>query len=221
MYIVINGGGKVGSHLGRILAQKSHDVAIIEKEISVLGKLSEDLPASVLLLEGNGCDIKFLEDAGVDRADVFVAVTGSDQDNFVSCQLAKVRFNVKRVLARVNSPENEDTLNALGIETISATTVICGLIEKEMTAGEVFTLHVLKKGRLELVEIQLSGNHSAAAGSMVRELSLPRNTVLVSIIRGDDIQIPRGDTMIEKGDRIIAVTTAGEADELRRILAGG
>jgi trk system potassium uptake protein TrkA len=220
MYIVINGGGKVGFNLGYLLSNKGYSVAIIEQHPEIIEKLAEELPTSVLLIEGNGCDVKYLEEAGVDRADIFVAVTGSDQDNFVSCKLAKVRFNVKRVLARVNSPENEYTLNALGIETISSTTVISNLIENEMTAGEVFTLHILKKGRLELVEINLTENHCVAANKMISELPLPRNTVLVSIIRGDNILIPKGDTVIETGDRVIAVTSIEEADELRRILAG-
>ncbi len=220
MYIVINGGGKVGFYLGHLLSHKGHKVAMIEQHPEIIDKLAEELPTSVLLIEGNGCDVKYLEDAGVDRADVFVAVTGSDQDNFVSCKLAKIRFNVKRVLARVNSPENEYTLNALGIETISATTVISNLIEKEMTAGEVFTLHILKKGGLELVEINLTEDHCAVANKMISELLLPRNTVLVSLIRGDTILIPKGDTVIETGDRVIAVTSIEEADQLRLILTG-
>ncbi len=157
MYIVINGGGKVGSYLGRALADKGHHVAIIEKRAEVLNKLTEELPTDVLLIEGDGCDVKFQEDAGVGHAEVFVAVTGEDEDNLVSCQLAKVRFNVGRTVARVNSPKNEHIFNALGIEAISATTVISRLIEEEMSAGEVSTLHILKKGRLALVEITTSG----------------------------------------------------------------
>ena len=154
MYVVINGGGKVGSYLGRTLVHKGHGVAVIEKRAQVLEKLSAELPTKVLLIEGDGCDTKFQEDAGVGHADVFVAVTGEDEDNLVSCQLAKVRFNVKRALARVNSPKNEHLFNALGIEAISATTVISRLIEEEMSVGEVFTLQILKKGRLALGRTQ-------------------------------------------------------------------
>jgi trk system potassium uptake protein TrkA len=220
MYIVINGGGEVGSYLGRTLTAKGHAVAVIEKRLEVIEKLGEELPPTVLLIEGNGCDVKFQEDAGVGHADVFVAVTGEDEDNLVACQLAKIRFNVKRTLARVNSPKNEHIFNALRIETISATTVISNLIEKEMTTGEVLTLHILKKGHLALVEIPLSEDHCAVAHKMLSELELPRNTVFVTVIRGDHIIVPRGNTVMEIGDRVIAVTPIEQEQALRHLLTG-
>ena len=220
MYIVINGGGKVGSYLGRTLTGKGHTVAVIEKRPEILEKLAEELPTKVLLIEGDGCDVKFQEDAGVGHADVFVAVTGDDEDNLVSCQLAKGRFSVKRTVARVNSPKNEHIFNALGIEAISATTVISRLIEEEMTAGEVFTLHILKKGRLALVEITLPEDRCVACNRKIAELELPENTVLVSLIRGDKVIVPRGNTVMETGDRVIAVTSIEQEEHLRRLLTG-
>jgi trk system potassium uptake protein TrkA len=220
MYIVINGGGKVGSYLGRTLTNKGHTVAVIEKRPEILEKLAEELPTKVLLIEGDGCDVKFQEDAGVGHADVFVAVTGDDEDNLVSCQLAKGRFNIKRTVARVNSPKNEHIFTALGIEAISATTVISRLIEEEMTAGEVFTLHILKKGRLALVEITLPEDRCMVCNKKISELELPENTVLVSLIRGDKVIVPRGNTVLETGDRVIAVTSIEREDDLRRLLTG-
>ncbi len=220
MYIVISGGGKVGHQLGKLLSDKGHAVAVIEKKPDVAGKLAEELAGGALVVEGDGCDLKAQEDAGARRADVFVAVTGSDQDNLVACQLAKVRFGVKRALARVNSRKNEYTFNALGIEGISSTTVICNLIEKEMNVGDMFTLHVLKKGHLSLVEIALPEEDCPAAGKTVAELDLPKRAVLVSIIRGDDVVIPRGDTVLEEGDRVIAVTPMDEESDLRASFNG-
>lgn len=220
MYIVINGGGKVGSYLGRTLADKGHHVAIIEKRAAVLNKLTEELPTDVLLIEGDGCDVKFQEDAGVGHAAVFVSVTGEDEDNLVSCQLAKVRFNVARTVARVNSPKNEHIFHALGIEAISGTTVIGRLIEEEMSAGEVSTLHVLKKGRLALVEMTLPEEHCQVCSKRVAELELPGDTVLVAVLRGEKVIVPRGNTVIEAGDRVIAVTPLEQEDALRRLLMG-
>jgi len=220
MYIVINGGGKVGSYLGRALADKGHHVAIIEKREEVVNNLIEELPTDVLLIEGDGCDVKFQEDAGVGHAEVFVAVTGEDEDNLVSCQLAKVRFNVARTVARVNIPKNEHIFNALGIEAISATTVISRLIEEEMSAGEVSTFHVLKKGRLALVEMILPKEHCKVCNRQVSELELPGNTVLVAVIQGEKVIVPRGNTVMEAGDRVIAVTPIDQKDELRRLLMG-
>jgi trk system potassium uptake protein TrkA len=220
MYIVINGGGKVGSYLGLTLANKGHDVAIIEKRAEVLKKLAEELPAKVLLIEGDGCDMTCQKDAGVGHATVFVAVTGEDEDNLISCQLAKVRFNIGRTVARVNSPKNEHIFNAMGIEAISATTVISSLIEEEMSTGEVFTLHVLKKGRLALVEIAIPGEHEAVCKKKVSELQLPEDTVLVAVIRGERIIVTRGSTVVEAGDRVIAVTPVDREEKLRCLLRG-
>ena len=155
MYAVINGGGKVGSHLGSLLAAKGNDVAMIEKRPSVIQKLAAELPSRVLLIEGDGCNLTAQEDAGVENADVFVSVTGEDEQNLVACQLAKVRFKVKRVIGRVNNPTNELIFNALGVEAVSATTIISRLIEKQLSAGDVLTHHILERGRLELVEIEV------------------------------------------------------------------
>ncbi len=220
MYIVINGGGKVGSFLALTLSGKGHDVAIIEKRSAVLNKLVEELPSKVLLIDGDGCDVKCQEDAGVGKAQVFVAVTGEDDANLVSCQLAKVCFNVGRTVARVNSPKNEHIFTAMGVEAISGTTVISRLIEEEMSAGEVFTLQILRKGRLALVEIALPEGDGVRS-KKVLELQLPRDTVLVAVIRGEQIVVTRGNTVLEAGDHVIAVTPIEQEKSLRRLLTEG
>ena len=220
MYVVISGGGKVGSYLVRNLLTKGYQVAVIEKRSEVLEKLTEELPTEVLLIEGDACDVKYQEDAGVGHADIFAAVTGSDHDNLVSCQLAKARFSVKRIVARINSPKNEHIFHALGIEGISSTTIISRLIEEEATIGDIIHLQILKKGQISLVEIDLPNDRCSACNKKVRELSLPEGSVLVSIVRGDRVIVPKGDTVIETGDRVLAVTVLGKEAERRRILQG-
>ncbi|HTX53990.1 MAG TPA: NAD-binding protein [Candidatus Baltobacteraceae bacterium] len=220
MFIVINGGGKVGAYLGRTLGDKGHHIAIIEKRPEILDRMAEDLPSTILLIEGDGCSLKHQEDAGVARADVFVAVTGEDEDNLVSCQLAKARFGVKRTVARVNNPKNERIFRELGIEGISSTSVISQLIEEEMTAGDILTLHVLEKGRLALVEVLMPDDHGSASHQAIADLTLPEKTVLVSVVRGEMVIVPRGSTRLEPGDRVIAITAVEREKELRRVLAG-
>ena len=220
MYIVISGGGKVGSYLARNLVKKGHGVAIIEKRYGVLEKLAEELPTEVLLIEGDGCDVKYQEDAGVGHADILAAVTGDDDDNLVSCQLARARFSVKRTVARINSPKNEHIFHALGIEGISSTTIISRLIEEEATVGDIIRLHTLKKGQISLVEIDLPKDYCLVCNKKVNALNLPEGSVLVAIMRGDRVIVPGGDTVMETGDRVVAVAASGKEEELRRILQG-
>ena len=218
MYIVISGGGKVGSYLAGKLVKKGYGVAIIEKRSEVLAKLAEELPTEVLLIEGDGCDVKYQEDAGVGHADIFAAVTGNDDDNLVSCQLARARFAVKRTVARINSPKNEHIFHALGIEGISSTTIISQLIEEEATIGDIIRLHTLKKGQISLVEIDVPDEHCPVCNKKVYELNLLEGSVFVAIVREDRVIVPKGDTVMERGDRVLAVVALGKEEELRRIL---
>jgi trk system potassium uptake protein TrkA len=220
MYVVISGGGKVGSYLAHNLLKKGHGVAVIEKKSGVLEKLAEELPTRALLIEGDGCGVKYQEDAGVGHADIFAAVTGNDDDNLVSCQLARAHFGVKRTVARINSPRNEHIFHALGIEGISSTTIISRLIEEEATISDVIRLHTLKKGQISLAEIDLPNEDCLVCSKKVYELNLPEGSVLVAIVRGDKVIVPKGDTVMERGDRVLAVTALEKEEELRRILQG-
>jgi trk system potassium uptake protein TrkA len=220
MYIVISGGGKVGSYLAHNLVKKGHGVAVIEKRSEVLEKLAEELPTKVLLIEGDGCDVKYQEDAGVSHADILAAVTGNDDDNLVSCQLARAHFAVKRTVARINSPKNEHIFHALGIEGISSTTIISRLIEEEATIGDIIRLHTLKKGQISLAEVELPNGDCPVCNKKVHELNLPEGSVLVAIVRGDKVIVPKGDTVMEAGDRVLAVAASGKEEEIRRVLQG-
>jgi len=217
MYVVINGGGKVGSFLAQTLHQKKHDVAVIEKRPDVIKMLAEELPQNVLLIQGDGCDPRAQEDAGVGHADVFAAVTKNDDDNLVSCQLARINFNVKKAVARVSNPKNESVFNALGIRAISSTSILSHLIEEEMTVSDIIRLHTLEKGKLSLVELDVPPGDSEVFYKTVSELTLPEKSVLVTIMREDKVIIPRGNTEIEPGDRIIALTDIEHEEELCRI----
>ena len=219
MYVVINGGGRVGSFLAMQLNQKKHNVAVIEKRTDVIKMLAEELPQNILLIQGDGCDPRSQEDAGIGHADVFTAVTRNDDDNLVSCQLAKVNFNVKRTVARVSNPKNEPVFNALGIRAISSTSIISHLIEEEMTVKDIIRLHTLERGGLCLVELDVPPGNKKIFFKTVAELGLPEKSVLVTIMREDKVIIPRGSTEIEPGDRIIAVTAVEHEEELCRIFS--
>ncbi|MDH4139253.1 MAG: TrkA family potassium uptake protein [Coriobacteriia bacterium] len=220
MYIVVNGGGKVGSHLAQIMAQSGHDVAIIEKRDDVVEKLVTELGGHALVIHGDGCDASYQEDAGMARSDVFVAATGDDDDNLVACQLAKVAFGVPRTVARVNNPKNERIFNTLGIEAISSTTIIARMIEEEATVGDIRTLISLRKGNMSIVEIELPSDRCVVCNKRVAELPLPVDCVLVAIIRGEDIVTVHGDTELLAGDVVIAFTSVEHERDLKKALTG-
>ena len=220
MFIVINGGGKVASYLARTLIESGHAVALIEKRPEVAEKLASELPKHPLIIIGDGCDVTFQEDAGVGHADVFAAATGDDDDNLVSCQLARTAFGVPRSVARVNNPKNEHIFNALGIEAISSTTIISRMIEEETTIGDIRTLATLRKGNMAVVEIELPTDRCVVCDKRVSELRLPVDCVLFAIVRGDDIMTVHGDTTLQSGDMVMAFTHVEHEATLKKALTG-
>ncbi|MDZ4654279.1 MAG: NAD-binding protein [Coriobacteriia bacterium] len=220
MYIVVNGGGKVASYLAKTLLERGHSVALIEKRETVAHKLAGELTGSPLIVRGDGCDVAYQEDAGVGRADVFVAATGDDDDNLVSCQLAKVAFGVPRTVARVNNPKNEHIFNALGIEAISSTTIISRMIEEEATVGDIHTLSALRKGDVAIVEVTLPVDRCVVCGKKVADLSLPGDCILVALMRGEEVVTVHGDTEMQPGDTVIAFTKVEHEKTLKKALTG-
>lgn len=220
MYVVINGGGKVASYLARQLLQNGHAVAVIEKREEIAAKLVSELPGDPLIIHGDGCDSIYQEDAGVARADVFVAATGDDDDNLVSCQLAKIAFGVPRSVARVNNPKNEHIFNALGIEAISSTTIISRLIEEEATVGDLRTVMALRKGNMAIVEIELPTDRCVVCGKKVAELKLPVDCLIVALVRGEETIPVHGDTEMQPGDVVIAFTNVVHERALKKALTG-
>ena len=220
MYIVIAGGGKIGRYIAKDLESKRHEVTVIEREPGRCEQLVAE--TSVLVIEGDAGDVRYLEQAHLDRADVFVATTHDDDDNLVSSQLAKIEFGVKRAIARVNTPKNVEIFEKLGIEAVSSTRLISELIENEFSVGELIHLHSLKGGKVSLVEVRIPDidDPDAPSPRRIMELQLPTESVIVALFRGDETIIPRGETEVHPGDEVVALTTPDLEDALRAILVG-
>lgn len=221
MYVVIIGGGKVGYYLTKTLLGRDHRVAVIEKDAGRVQRLAEELPG-VLCIAGDGTDQDRLADAGADRASVLVAVTGKDEENLVICQLAKRKFGVKKAIARVSNPKNVPVLKALGADlVVSSTAIIADLIQRELAQESLRTLLTFHHGDMVLVETDLA-EESYATGRTVQELSqrMPPDSVLVSVMRGERVIFPRGDTVLWAGDTLMALTTTHNAPALRQALQG-
>ena len=218
MFIVIVGGGKVGEFLTKTLKSHGHDLVLVEKDPQNAQRISEEVD-NILVISGDGCDPHCLEDSGMERAQVVAAVTGDDEDNLIICQLAKESFGVPRAIARINNPKNEDTFHKLGVDAISSTTVISKLIEEEATIGDLITLLTLKKGQISITEVPINED-SPAARKMIKDLVLPRESVITTIIRGEQVIFPKGNTLLEVGDTVIALALPGKEKELKRIFLG-
>lgn len=219
MYIIIVGGGKVGYYLAKSLLQDGHEVLVIEKDAARASVLSEDLETGVL--HGDGCEVARILQAGMERADVVIAVTGDDEDNLVVCQIARHRFHVARTIARINNPKNEKIFRELGIDvTVSSTELILSQIEQVIPSHSLVHLLSLKGVGVSFVEMKLPDD-SPAIGRPLRTLGIPDDSIFPLVIRqGKEAVIPFGDTVLMAGDEIIAVTSEGSQETLMHILCG-
>jgi trk system potassium uptake protein TrkA len=219
--VVVVGGGKVGFYLVRTLLEKRHEVAVVEVDGQRAQRLASQLPG-VLVIAGNGTKMTDLSDAGADTADVLAAVTGLDEVNLVTCQVAKREFDIRKTIARVNNPKNQAILHELGVDAaVSSTATIAHLVERETHLDGLRQLLVLQQGRMALVETRIDPT-AAAMGTLVRDLapSLPADSVLVAVLRGDRVIFPRGDTRLSVGDTVLALTLTEQEAALTRALKG-
>ncbi len=218
MYVIVVGAGKVGHYLTRTLASEGHEVARIEKQPERVAQLSAEF--GELVVVGDGCEVRVMQDVGMSRADCVVAVTGHDEDNLIICQLAERHFHVPRQIARVNNPKNEPMFHLLGVtETVSSTRIIYSLIDQEVETGESLLLAALKRGKIVIVSVDITPD-SPAAGRMIKDIHLPGECVLAAIIREDHILLPSGTTQLEPGDTVISVTNPEGGHTLRDALVG-
>lgn len=218
MYVIVVGGGKVGYYLTKALLAAGPEVTVIEKLRRRYDLLQEEFGDAAFL--GDGCEVRTLEQAGAARADLVAAVTGDDEDNLVICQMAKRKFKVKRVIARINNPKNEVTFQMLGIdETVSSTKLIYSLIEQEVEVADVIPLTALRKGHLELVEVALT-EQSPSVNRRVRDLALPTSCMLAILVRGTNAEIIQGDTVLRPGDIIVAIVPSARVQGFREAVLG-
>ena len=216
MYVIVAGGGKVGFYLARALLNEDHEVLVVENNKRKAVSISEELGSVVML--GNADEARILEEAGANRADVVVAVTGDDEDNLVICQVAKHKFKVDRTIARINNPKNETIFKLLGIDaTVSSTNLIQAQIEQALPSQALIHHSLLQNVGLELVEGVVSSN-SPAVGKQLKDIELPGDTKIILMMRGREAIVPTGSTEIEALDSVMAVTKTELESELRQLL---
>jgi trk system potassium uptake protein TrkA len=207
MYVLIVGAGKVGWNLARELFQKNHEVTVVESDPRRYAKVEEELEHSVHY--GDGSELWVLERAGIERADLVIAVTGDDEDNILISQVAREKYGVERIVARCNNPRNLQHFELLGIKpAVSATDLILRLIEHEVPQYGLVHLLDLPQERLEIIELEVAPG-SEAAGKPVKDLGLPEGSLVISVLRDGAGFVPAGDSIVQAGDEVLLVLDVG------------
>ncbi len=203
MNIIVIGGGKVGFYLCKTLIEHGHQPLIIEKNKQTCEYLSNQLDISAI--NADGSTIEALTSANASKADSVIAVTGQDQDNLISCQLAKKIFHVPKTVARVNNPKNAEVMKKLGVDIpISSTDNIARLLEREVDTARIKSLLSLNRGEASLCELMIPDDY-VLSGKRLFELDIPEDAVIAAIFRQDKLIIPRGNAQIISGDKVLVI----------------
>jgi trk system potassium uptake protein TrkA len=216
--VIIVGGGKEGTYLASLLLTRGYLVKVIEVRRDELPRLQRVLPKNTVIM-GSGTDPGVLEDSGIRQADVVAAVTGADEVNLVVTSLARFEFHVPRTIARVNNPRNVWMFTAeMGVDVaLNQADLMAPLIAEEMSLGEMMTLLTLGKGKYSLVEEKVHPM-AMAAGKAIRDLHVPEDCVLVAVIRQGELVVPRGNTVLQTDDMVIALAHTSHISPLHAIL---
>src|SRR5262245_13757467 len=217
MFVLIAGGGKVGSNLARTLIRTGHEVTLIEQRDPRYQVLEAEFEHQVH--KGDATELFVLERAGIQRPpNVVVAVTGDDEDNVIICQLAREKYGVETTIARVNDPRNQAYFDLLGISpTVSATASIMGLIEHEVPEHGLIHLLELRKENKEIVELTV-GRGALCEGQQIGQVALPHGSKLILVVRDGKAEVPDDSMRLQEGDSVLAILEPGKEDEFRRVL---
>jgi trk system potassium uptake protein len=219
MYVIIAGAGKVGWNLARELMFKGHEVTVIEGKRSRYLTVEQELEHAIHY--GDATELWVLERAGIQRADLVIAVTGDDEDNLLICQIAKEKYLCDRIIARVNNPRNRRYFELLGVQpVVSATDLILRLIEHEVPSYGLVHLLDLRDEQLEIIEVEVVEG-SPAAGSTVADVRLPEGALIISVLREGRGFVPKADTVIDAGDEVLLVLDPGLEESITALFTSG
>jgi trk system potassium uptake protein TrkA len=218
MNVIVVGGGNTGSHLAKTLIDSGHTVHVIEERPVVLEKLGQEI-SQENIIPGDGSSPMILEKAGIQKAQVLVAATGSDETNLVITSLGKFEFNVPRVIARINNPKNAWLFtDDMGVDvSLNQAEILASLSAEEMSINDMMTLAKLRRGKYSLVEEKIAPN-SPVIGIPIKDMPLPQNCVISGIIRKGEIVLPRGITTLEEGDEVLALVDDTAREQLAKFL---
>jgi trk system potassium uptake protein TrkA len=219
VYVIIAGGGKVGWNLARELMGKGNEVTLVEGHRHRYLAIEQELEHAVQY--GDATELWVLERAGIQRADLVIAVTGDDEDNMLICQMAKEKYLCSRIIARVNNPRNRQYFELLGIQpAVSATDLILRLIEHEVPSYGLVHLLDLRDEQLEIIEVEV-GQGAPAAGRKVSDVELPDGSLIISVLRNGKGFVPNAETVIDPGDEVLLVLDPGLEERITAQFGSG
>jgi trk system potassium uptake protein len=219
MRVVIAGAGSVGRSIAQELLTNGHDVLLIDRDPQAVRVTT--VPDAQWLL-ADACEIASLDEAELADSDVVVAATGDDKVNLVVSLLSKTEYGVPRTVARVNNPKNEWMFDeAWGVDVaVSTPRLMTALVEEAVSIGDLVRIFTFQQTQATMVELTLPPT-SPVVGSMVGDVQLPVDTVLVCIIREERPIPPSGDDTLEANDELMFVTVPESEDQLQELLSPG
>ena len=217
MNVLIAGGEPAGAELASLLLEQNHTVCLVENRVEILTRLHLELPTEVIY-EDSSTDLKVLEEAGIRTADVLVACTSNDADNLVLCYLASSLYHVPRTIGRINNPRHAWLFNKkLHVDVaLNESSILAHLIEEEMSLSDMMTLLKLRRGQYSLIEVVIPPG-ARAVGAAIKELPLPEHCIIAGIIRKGEMIVPRGLTIMEVGDEVLAITDMVGKEQLAEL----
>ena len=218
MYVVIAGGGKIGQYLANTLLKKGNEVAVIEKDKKTSERLSAYLSGQYLVINGDGCDSRYLEDAGIKQADIFVAVSGHDDVNLVACEVAKRVYFVDRCIARVNSPNNIKIFEKIGIEPVASTLLISNIIEGEALGISMKSTIALLQSNVVITKHHIKELKTSDEGILAKDVDMPSNSIIIAVSYEDTMEVVGPETVIYQGDDVVVASSESMIEKVTEFM---
>ena len=205
MYVIIMGMGRVGLSLAKLLIDDGYDITLIDDNEALCNEAAAELDALVIC--GNGTNSKLLEEANIEDADFFIATTGNDEANLLSCILVR-KYDVPNIIARVSNPDHEEAFKAVGIDNvISPEITAAGFLEKLVTRPNVADLISLGEGDAEILDMTITNNK--VVGKRIKEISPNKDFIIIATYPNGKLVIPQEDNILARGEKVSVLVKRG------------
>ncbi|MBU3958562.1 MAG: TrkA family potassium uptake protein [Candidatus Omnitrophica bacterium] len=209
MYVIIVGCGRVGSQLARLLSSEGHDVVVIDKNQNAFERLGEAFNGLTLL--GSGFNPNILKQAGIEKTDVFCAVTNGDNTNLIAAQVAKKIFKVPKAIARIYDPQRAHIYAALGLDIISGTVLFASMLRDKIVESR-FSSYLIETKELGVIEIEVKNN---LVGKTIEQINIPGEFLVVAIRRLDGVILPEPSTVLQAKDILMAAVKVASLKKIK------